>query len=143
MAPKPFEVWTKERGEIGSLHGTKADLKVGALIEAGRSSNFGKRDQAVFAYPTSTLDAATWGAELALGQGRGRIYIVERTGPMEDDPNLTDQKFKGNTRLFRTRSALRVIGELVEWQGHPAEQLQAMRDALAKLAAQGLEAINS
>jgi rifampin ADP-ribosylating transferase len=63
---------------------------------------------------------------------------------MEDDPNLTDQKFKGNpTRLFRTRSALRVIGELVEWQGHPAEQLQAMRDALAKLAAQGLEAINS
>jgi rifampin ADP-ribosylating transferase len=144
VAPKPFEVWTKERGEIGSLHGTKADLKVGALIEAGRSSNFGKRDQAVFAYPTSTLDAATWGAELALGQGRGRIYIVERTGPMEDDPNLTDQKFKGNpTRLFRTRSALRVIGELVEWQGHPAEQLQAMRDALAKLAAQGLEAINS
>lgn len=144
LAPKPFEVWTNERGEIGYLHGTKAELKIGELIEAGRSSNFGKRDQAAFVYLTSTLDAATWGAELALGEGRGRIYIVEPTGPLEDDPNLTDKKFKGNpTRSFRTRSGLRVIGELVEWEGHPPEQLKAMQDALAKLAAQGIEAINS
>jgi rifampin ADP-ribosylating transferase len=67
-------------------HGTKADLKPGDLIEAGYDSNFGKRKQASFVYLTGTLDAAPWGAELALGEGRGRIYIVEPTGPIEDDP---------------------------------------------------------
>lgn len=93
-------------------------------------------------YLTATLDAATWGAELAIGPGRGRIYLVEPTGPIEDDPNLTDKRFPGNpTRSYRTRQPLRVTGELVDWVGHPAEQVQAMRDGLARLAAQGIEAI--
>jgi hypothetical protein len=124
------------------FHGTKADLKVGDLIEAGRSSNYGKRKKASFVYLTATLDAATWGAELAAGEGRGRIYIVEPTGPIEDDPNLTDKKFPGNpTKSYRTRDPLRVIGEVEEWQGHPPEQLQAMKDHVERLAAQGIEAI--
>lgn len=123
-------------------HGTKADLSPGDLIEPGRPSNYGSRKPAVWVYFTATLDAATWGAELAAGDGRERIYLVEPTGPFEDDPNLTDKKFPGNpTRSYRTRAALRVVGEVVEWTPHAPEQLQAMRAHLQRLAEQGIEAI--
>mgnify|MGYP001002759043 CR=1 FL=1 len=123
-------------------HGTKADLKPGDMIEAGYRSNFGKRKKAAFVYLTATLDAATWGAELAVGEGPGRIYIVEPTGPIEDDPNLTDRKFPGNpTKSYRTRDPLRVTGEIMDWQGHSAEQLKSMRDQLETLREQGIEAI--
>jgi rifampin ADP-ribosylating transferase len=141
--PEPFKVWIDARGQQGFLHGTKAVLKPGDLIEAGRASNYGDRETAAFVYLAATLDAATWGAELAIGDGPGRIYIVEPTGPIDDDPNLTDKKFPGNpTKSYRTRAPLRVVGELIEWRGHSPEQLQAMRDGLARLAAQGIKAIN-
>jgi rifampin ADP-ribosylating transferase len=141
--PEPFEVWINAQGAQELLHGTKADLSPGDLIEPGRASNYGDRETAAFVYLTATLDAATWGAELALGDGRGRIYIVEPTGAIEDDPNLTDKKFPGNpTRSYRTRAPLRVVGELTSWLGHSPEQLQAMKDGLARIAAQGLKAIN-
>jgi rifampin ADP-ribosylating transferase len=123
-------------------HGTKADLATGDLIGPGFASNYGKRKEAAFVYLSATLDAATWGAELASGEGPGRIYIVEPTGPIEDDPNLTDQKFPGNpTKSYRTRDPLRVIGEVADWQGHSAEQLQTMKDGLAELKRRGIEAI--
>ena len=77
-------------------HGTKANLNPGDLIEPGFNSNYGKRKQASYIYFSATLNAAAWGAELALGEGHGRIYVVEPTGPIEDDPNLTDKKFPGN-----------------------------------------------
>ena len=87
---------------------------------------------------SAELDAATWGAELARGEGRGRIYIVEPTGPFEDDPNLTDKKFPGNvTASYRSRDPLRITGEVEDWVGHTPEQLQAMRDGLARLNAEG------
>lgn len=124
-------------------HGTKADLRPGDLLEPGLSSNFGSRSTARFVYLTATLDAATWGAELAVGEGPGRIYVVEPTGPIEDDPNLTDQRFPGNpTRSYRTRDALRVVGEVADWTPHPPEVLQAMLDHLERLKALGVEAIN-
>jgi len=123
-------------------HGTKADLKTGDLIEPGFNSNYGQRNKAKYVYFSATLDAATWGAELAAGDGRGRIYIVEGTGPYEDDPNLTDKKFPGNpTKSYRTKYALRVIGEVMDWKGHAPEQLQAMKDNLQRLKEQGIEAI--
>src|SRR5450631_2009636 len=104
------------------FHGTKADLKIGDFIEVGLSSNYGQRKKAKYIYLTSTLDAAIWGAELAFGELRERIYLVEPTGPIEDDPNLTDKKFPGNpTRSYRTRHPLRVVGEIAEWKGHPPE----------------------
>ena len=86
-------------------HGTKADLSIGDLIKPGHTANYGKLDRTTtYVYLTGTLDAATWGAELALGEGRGRIYIVEPVGAIEDDPNLTDKKFPGNpTRSYRSR----------------------------------------
>ncbi len=114
----------------------------GDLIAPGYASNYGRRKQAAYVYLTATLDAAAWGAELALGEGPGRIYVVEPTGPFEDDPNLTDQKFPGNPTLsYRTRAPLRVVGEVVDWTGHSAEQLKAMRDGLADLARRGVEAV--
>ncbi|MBX0332218.1 NAD(+)--rifampin ADP-ribosyltransferase [Pontibacter sp. HSC-14F20] len=123
-------------------HGTKASLKQGDLIEPGYNSNYGMRKKAPYVYLTATLDAAVWGAELAVGEGAGRIYIVQPTGPIEDDPNLTDKKFPGNpTKSYRTKHALRVTGEVAEWQGHAPEQLQAMKDHLARLKEQGIEAI--
>jgi rifampin ADP-ribosylating transferase len=88
-------------------HGTKADLRSGDLLEPGYSSNFGQRTKANYVYLTATLDAATWGAELAVGERAGRICRVEPTGSLEDDPNLTDKRFPGNpTRSYRTRRAI-------------------------------------
>ncbi|MBD2714263.1 NAD(+)--rifampin ADP-ribosyltransferase [Microvirga sp. STR05] len=123
-------------------HGTKADLKPGDLIAPGFASNYGSQKKASYVYLTATLDAATWGAELAVDEGRGRVYIVEPTGPIEDDPNLTDKKFPGNpTKSYRSRSPLRVVGEVREWQGHAPEQLRAMREHLERLKQLGIEAI--
>ena len=124
-------------------HGTRADLKVGDLIGAGYASNYGARKQAPWVYLTGTLDAAIWGAELAAGQERQRIYIVEPTGPIVDDPNLTDKRFPGNpTQSFRSRDPLRVTGEVTEWEGHPPERLAEMKAFLERLKAQGIEAID-
>lgn len=124
-------------------HGTKADLKLGDLIEAGFSSNYGSRKTARHVYLTATLDAATWGAELAVGEGKGRIYIVEPLGSIVDDPNLTHKKFPGNpTKSYRSREALRVLGEVEAWQGHSEEALRAMKDHLERLRQQGIEAVD-
>jgi hypothetical protein len=123
-------------------HGTKAGLKKGDLIEPRYNSNYGKNKKAKYVYLTATLDAAVWGAELALGDGPGRIYTVEPTGPIEDDPNLTDKKYPGNpTKSYRSPDPLRVTGEVTEWQGHPPEQLKAMKDHLERLKEMGIEAI--
>jgi hypothetical protein len=78
-------------------HGTKADLKPGDLIAPGYNSNFGKRKKAAYVYLTATLNAATWGAELSLGEGPGRIYVVEPTGPIEDDPQSDGQEIPGQS----------------------------------------------
>ncbi len=123
-------------------HGTKADLKQGDLIEPGFSSNYGLRKKAAYVYLTETLEAATWGAELAFGDKPGRIYRVEPLGSFEDDPNLTDKKFPGNpTKSYRTKNALKVINEVKDWKGHTPEQLKTMKDHLDQLKAQGIEAI--
>jgi hypothetical protein len=124
------------------FHGTKAELSLGDLIEVGISSNYGKNNKAKYIYLTATLDAAIWGAELALGEARERIYLVEPTGPIENDPNLTDKKFPGNpTMSFRSKHPFKVVGEITIWQGHAAEQVKAMKEGLAKLREQGIEAI--
>ncbi|MQA21990.1 NAD(+)--rifampin ADP-ribosyltransferase [Rugamonas rivuli] len=124
-------------------HGTRADLKEGDLIEPGYTSNYGSRRKANHVYLSATLEAATWGAELAQGDAPGRIYIVEPTGPIADDPNLTDKKFPGNpTKSYRSREALRVVGEVKDWKGHAPEVLQAMKDHVEKLRLQGIEAVD-
>lgn len=127
--PVPFEVY--QSGVY--LHGTKANLIAGEMLVPGRESNFEQGRVMNYVYFTATLDAATWGAELAAGEGAGRIYFVEPIGDFEDDPNLTDKKFPGNpTQSFRSREPLRVVGELVDWAGHSPDQLSAMRAGLLR-----------
>ena len=123
-------------------HGTKADLNIGDLIEVGYSSNYGSRKKAKYIYLSATLDAAIWGAELAQGDGKGRIYIVQPTGAIEDDPNLTNKKFPGNpTKSYRSLHPFKVVGEITEWEGHSPERLQQMKDHIAELKRKGIEAI--
>lgn len=124
-------------------HGTRANLKPGDLIEPGYNSNYGQMKKASYVYLTATLDAAIWGAELAVGEAPGRIYIVEPTGSIMDDPNLTDKKYPGNpTKSYRSREPLRVTGEVTDWQGHSPEALKTMRDNLERLKQLGIEAID-
>lgn len=124
------------------FHGTKAELKIGELIETGINSNYGKNNKAKYIYLTATLDAAIWGAELALGNGRERIYLVEPAGEIEDDPNLTNKKFPGNpTMSYRSKHPFRVVGEITVWQPHSSDQVKMMKDGLAKIAEQGIEPI--
>jgi Rifampin ADP-ribosyl transferase len=122
--------------DLGSqlfYHGTRADLKPGDLIEAGYTSNYGQRKNTSYVYLTGTLDAAVWGAELAIGLEPGRIYVVEPTGPIMDDPDLTDTMYPGNpTRSYRSREPLRVTGEVSGWQGHSPESVQAMKDRIRR-----------
>ena len=125
-------------------HGTRADLKPGDLIEPGFTANFGDPGRvANHVYMARTLDAAKWGAELAVGDGRERIYLVEPLGLIEDDPNLTDKKFRGNpTKSFRSRDAVRVTGEVKDWQGHSPDTIRTMRDGLGKLKERGEDVID-
>lgn len=122
-------------------HGTRADFKSGDLIGPGYISDYGMGKKANHVYFTATLEAATWGAELAAGEGPGRIYTVEPTGPIMDDPNLTDKKFPGNpTKSYRSREPLRVTGEIKDWEGHSPERLKEMKDNLERLKQLGIEA---
>ena len=134
-APTPFEQTY--------FHGTKADLNLGDQIQAGYNSNFGQRKNAKYIFLTATLDSAIWGAELAVGNGRERIYLVEPTGQIENDPDLSDKKFPGNpTMSYRSTEPFRVVGEVTVWQGHAPEQIKTMKDSLARLKEQGINSLN-
>ncbi|MFZ2065366.1 MAG: NAD(+)--rifampin ADP-ribosyltransferase [Xanthobacteraceae bacterium] len=125
------------------FHGTRADLKPGDLIVVGYQSNFTEAKLLSWVYFSATLDAAIWGAELAVGSGRERIYVVEPTGPIMDDPNLTDRKFPGNPTLsYRSRDPLRVIAEVTKWQGHSPELLRQMKENVARAKADGSDIID-
>lgn len=125
------------------FHGTKADLKIGDLIVAGYNSNYGQRKNAKYIFLSATLDAAIWGAELAFGEGRERIYLVEPQGKIEDDPDLTDKKFPGNpTKSYRSTEPFRIVGEVMVWQGHPVEHIDRMKEHLKKLKEQGINSLN-
>ena len=133
-APVPFEEYP------AYLHGTKAALSPGDLLRPGVGANFGEDLRHV--YFTRTLDAAAWGAELAVGDGPGRIYVVEPAGEFEDDPNLTDKRFPGNpTMSYRSVEPVRIVRELEFWEGHSPEQIQAMKDGLAALKERGEDTI--
>ena len=117
--------------------GTRADLAPGDLLAPGFASNYADRKLS-WIYFSGTLDAATWGCELAKGDGLERIYVVEPTGAFEDDPNLTDKRFPGNpTESYRSREPLRVVGEVERWEPHSPERLAEMKAALARMEAEG------
>ena len=123
-------------------HGTRADLRPGDFIAVGHGSNFGTGKPRSWVYFAATLDAAIWGAELAVGAGRERIYVVEPTGPFVDDPNLTDKKFPGNpTKSYRSRAPLRIVGEVLEWEGHAPQRLRDMKDMVERRRRDGDDSI--
>lgn len=116
---------------------------MGDLIGVGYNSNYGQRKNAQYIFLTATLDAAIWGTELAFGDERERIYLVEPTGDIEDDPDLTDKKFPGNpTKSYRSTHPFKIVGEVTVWQGHPTEQIKAMRGHLEQLKAQSIDSLN-
>ena len=128
------------------FHGTRFALQVGDELVPGRGSNFQAGRVSNNVYFSALVDTAVWGAELATvlagDSGRGHVYVVEPLGPFEDDPNVTDKRFPGNpTQSYRTRSPLRVVGEVDDWTGHEPEVLTAMLDGLARLREQGLDLI--
>ncbi|UPA28041.1 NAD(+)--rifampin ADP-ribosyltransferase [Shinella oryzae] len=123
------------------FHGTRADLRPGDMITVGYQSNFAGTPLS-WVYFAGTMDAAIWGAELAAGEGRERIYVVEPTAAWFDDPNVTDKRFAGNPTLsYRSRDPLRIIGEVVNWQGHSAEQIREMKNGIARLMQEGKNVI--
>lgn len=112
-------------------HGTKADLSVGDLLSPGFASNYESGRPMSWIYMSGLLEPAIWGAELAIGEGRGRVFIVEPTGAIEDDPNLTNKKFPGNITLsYRSREPLRIVGEVMDWEGHSPDEVRAAREKI-------------
>jgi len=110
------------------FHGTKAELRVGDFLTAGFRSNY--RDSVVMnhIYFTALSKGAGLAAEIAKGDGRPRVYLVEPTGEFENDPNVTDKKFPGNpTRSYRSRLPLKIIGELEDWEPYDPEFIQQLR----------------
>ncbi|HBV81584.1 MAG TPA: NAD(+)--rifampin ADP-ribosyltransferase [Lachnospiraceae bacterium] len=125
------------------FHGTKADLKVGDFIITGKKKNYNDDRESKYVYFAGTLEAAIWGAELAEGDGKERIYVVEPTGDYENDPNLTDKKFPGNpTKSYRSKQPLKIVAEVIKWEGHSPEILNNMIENLRKLSEDGIKAID-
>jgi hypothetical protein len=128
------------------FHGTKTSFDVDDLLVAGQLSNYHEGRISNHVYFAALLEPAVWAAELATAladsQERGRIYVVEPTGPFEDDPNVTNKKFPGNvTRSYRTRHPMRVIDEVHAWEHHAPDVLQGMLDNITRLREQGLDVI--
>jgi len=110
------------------FHGTKADLAVGDLLSAGFRSNYKAEVVMNHIYFTALAKGAGLAAEIARGQSRPRVYVVEPTGPFENDPNVTDKKFPGNpTRSYRSRHPLKIIDELPTWELYDSEFVQQLR----------------
>lgn len=144
FVPVTFDRYDHVSGPF--YHGTKAVLAVGAHLTVGQESNFQQGRISNNVYFSALVETAVWGAELAAalaGNGAvGRIYVVEPTGPFEDDPNVTNKRFPGNvTQSYRTRHPMRVVAELETWDPHPPEVLAGMLANLEQLRAQGLDVI--
>ncbi|WP_060914931.1 NAD(+)--rifampin ADP-ribosyltransferase [Microbacterium oleivorans] len=126
-----------------SFHGTKADLQIGDLLTAGRTSNYRPSIVMNHIYFTALRDPAGLAAELAAGDGEPRVYEVEPTGPFEDDPNVTDKKFPGNpTRSYRSTAPLRVVREVTDWPRLTPEALADWKRRIAAIEESGGEIIN-
>ena len=142
--PVTFESCDHIKGPF--FHGTAVAFGIGDRVVAGYPSNYHEGRTSNHVYFAALLEPAVWAAELATAlvrsEKRGHIYVVEPTGPFEDDPNVTNKKFPGNvTRSYRTRHPMRIVDEVETWDGHPLEVLQAMLDGLARLRSQNLDLI--
>lgn len=125
----PFEKRESTTGPF--YHGTRADLAVGDLLTAGFESNYRENVVMNHIYFTALEKGAGLAAEMARGEGRPRVYVVEPTGGFEDDPNVTDKKFPGNpTRSYRSRFPLRIVGELENWELYDRGFVRQLRESV-------------
>lgn len=124
-------------------HGTHADLSPGETIGPGYPSHYGSGKAGSWVYMTRLVAGALMAAEIAAGEGRARVYVVEPTGPFEDDPNVTDKKFPGNpTQSYRSSAPLRVIEEVREWTPTDPDRLRQLREFVERTRREGIEAID-
>ncbi|MFN8078183.1 MAG: NAD(+)--rifampin ADP-ribosyltransferase [Kineosporiaceae bacterium] len=142
--PVTYESYAHVEGPF--LHGTKSVLAAGDELVPGYGSNYQDGRVSNHVYFTTLESTAAWGAQLASALAgsadRGHVYEVEPIGPFEDDPNVTNKRFPGNpTRSYQTRHPLRVVREVVDWQGHDDAAVKGMLDSLALLREQGLDVI--
>lgn len=142
--PVTFEKCSHVEGPF--YHGTKYAFEIGDQLVPGHDSNYQEGRTSNNVYFSAILETAVWGAELATALAgrseRGRIYVVEPSGPFEDDPNVTNKKVPGNiTQSYRTRHPMQIVGEVQTWEGHTPEVLNAMLDGIARLREQGLDVI--
>ena len=137
MGIRPYSVAVSDVLDDGPFfHGSKADLAPGELLTAGFRSNYRPEVVMNHIYFTALPEGAGLAAELAPGDAAPRVYLVEPTGPFEDDPNVTDKRFPGNpTRSYRSREPLRIVGEVTDWTRLAPEELQRWRDRLAAIRA--------
>jgi hypothetical protein len=143
-APVTFDSCGHVEGPF--FHGTKVSFEIGDQLVAGHPSNYHAGRDSDHVYFAGLLEPAIWGAELASALtgrgGRGRIYVVEPTGPFEDDPNVTNKRFPGNiTRSYRTRHPMLIVDEVHDWEGHSPDAVQGMLEHIARLRDQGLDVI--
>ena len=143
--PVTFESCDHVRGPF--FHGTRHEFVAGDRIVPGHVSNHHDGRLSNHVYFSALLEPAVWGAELAValtaGDGPGHIYVVEPTGPFEDDPNVTNKRFPGNvTQSYRTRDPMVIVSEVDAWDGHRPDVLEAMISHLARLDEQGLNVID-
>ena len=129
------------------FHGTRIEFAIGDELVPGHGSNYHDGRAANHVYFAGLVEPAIWGAELAValsgGAGRGHVYVVEPTGPFEDDPNVTNKRFPGKvTQSYRTRHPMRIVGVHESGDGQPPEILQSMPDSIANLRADGLVVID-
>ncbi|MEX1908897.1 MULTISPECIES: NAD(+)--rifampin ADP-ribosyltransferase [Janibacter] len=120
------------------FHGTRAPLRPGDHLVAGRPSNYRAGLTMRHVYITSLVDGAALAAELAVLLGpegsEPHVYRVEPTGPYVDDPNVTDKKFPGNpTRSYRTSAPVLVVEEVTGWTRLTPKALDLWRERLAAL----------
>lgn len=117
------------------FHGTIANLRVGDCLAAGYRSNYRPEVVMNHIYFTAIVNGAGLAAEIAAELSGGgaipRIYVVEPTGPFENDPNVTDKKFPGNpTRSYRSSAPLKIVGEIAHWTRLTPEALQIWRERI-------------
>lgn len=112
-------------------HGTKTDLQIGDLLIPGLGSNYKPELKMNHIYFTALVNGAGLAAALSKGNAIEKVFIVEPTGPFENDPNLTNKKFPGNpSRSYRSRYPLKIIGEIQDWVKPSPDELQKFRDKL-------------
>ncbi|WP_163655447.1 NAD(+)--rifampin ADP-ribosyltransferase [Listeria sp. PSOL-1] len=120
---------TQDNGPF--YHGTKAKLNIGDYLSAGYHSNYRPKVIMNHIYFTALKDGAGLAAALAKGEGTEYVYQVEPTGEFEDDPNVTDKKFKGNpTRSYRSVYPLKVVGKITDYKRLTDEERELWKKRL-------------